>query len=200
MTARRFRRCSSVRSTATRLVQVDRLDPEGPLHPDSESSHWPIHDPFDAIDAIDLSQPADFRAGVLVLFTNDEREVLAALAVRNAPADDLQPILAAIIEVTRPAPGGWTVPVRGVVLGIIREPLAEMLPFTHAVTAPVSTSPTQAEEQHWRLTACELAEHGIDLIDVLSINAQGWSSIALTSGELRYPDDSDCRLRWYELD
>ena len=241
MAAQRFRPCSAHRPNDAHLVQLNRLDSTGPLHPDFESARWPICDPFDAIDALDLSQPVGFPWGVLALLTNEDREVLVALAVRHAPPDDLIPIVQAVIEAQRPGDDGATVPINGVVLGIIREksPEATIAPTRHpkstgtataathatpttTATATATATPTttpvayptpnptayptpnptamELEEQHWRIAAYELSDHGIELIDVLSIDESGWSSIALTSGELRYPDVLDCRLRWYEVE
>ena len=74
-------------------VQVDQLDARGPLHPDTESARWPIHDPFDAVDALDLSRPEGFESGVLVLFLDENREPTVVLAVHNAPAAELDIVI-----------------------------------------------------------------------------------------------------------
>lgn len=161
---------------------VDHLDASGPIHPDDLSGRWPILDPFDAIDALDLACPSDFITGVLVLILNKQREPVLSLAVRNAPPDELDPIVSLLLD-SRSREN-----LDAVVFGIVRDE-PEM---------PNIAIGTTAELHHWIELAQRLEDHGIELLDVLTLETSCWSSLALTVGEISYPEETSPRSRWHE--
>ena len=165
---------------------IERLDPSGPLHPDSGSTGWPIHDPFDAIDALDLLRPVDFDSGVLVLFVDAERVPVVTLAVRNAPADGLEPIVSLVAEAAEMSQ------VEAIVMGIVERESSDS-------NSPNGTPHPQAPLDHWVSMARVLDQHDTELLDILTLHDSCWSSVALTSGHLSYPEAVDPRPRWFDL-
>ena len=178
-----FRRCG--RRLRPAGSPVDRLDPTGPLQPDTDSGRWPLRNGFDAIDALDLSRPVDLNAGVLVLFLDHRREPIVTLAVRHAPADQLEPIVSLVIE----AAEGMTF--EAIVLGIVGDTTRE-----HSLGPGASVG--NGELRHWADMARTLDCYGIELLDVVTLQGTCWSSVALTAGDLPYLAAADPRPRWYE--
>ena len=178
-------------------VRLDRLDPGGPLRPDKLSARWPIYNPFDAVDALDLARPQGFESGVLVLFLDGNREPTVVLAVHNAPADELDRIVAVIGEATGASDGNHLGSTPAVILGIVRKlgTGADVTPSTPSLS---SARAKELRDQNWRLAGQILAGLGIDLVDVLALDDTWWSSMALQCGKFSYPEDHDPRLRWYE--
>jgi hypothetical protein len=167
------------------------LDPYA-LYREECTDYWPIQSPFDAVDALDLCRPPDFESGVLVLLLDVALEPIVSLAIRNAPGDCLDPIMEMIIESTE------EVAVMSVVAGIVRPPSHMRL----QTGSSIDDQDINADRQHWIDMAYLLGTNGIDLLDVLTLHERCWSSTALLSGHLSYPDPRDPyddRKSWYEL-
>ena len=90
---------------------LDYLGPDGPLHPDV----WPLRTVDDVFDAIDLSRPETFDDGLIVLLLDSAARPVLAMAVSNAPEDDIDAIATVLSAVREEGPG-----VAGVVLGVYR--------------------------------------------------------------------------------
>ena len=113
MSARR--RCSPSPRTRHNIdtrEPLDYLGPDGPLHPDLT----PLRTADDACEAIDLSRPAAFSEGLLVLLLDGTARPYLAVAVDDAPDDDIDQVATLLLGARELGH-----PIGGVVLGVYRQ-------------------------------------------------------------------------------
>lgn len=151
---------------------IDYLGPDGPLHPDLP----PIRTVDDACEALDLSRPESFRSGLLVLLLDEVSQPYLAIAVDNAPDDDLNQIAGLLTGALRLGH-----PIAGVLLGVYRTERS-----VGSMTVKMTVDGGQLAA--WMSLSRLLQPLGITLVDVLVFEPGRWMSLVAATSSDVYPN------------
>ena len=146
------------------------LGPDGPLHPES----FPVLTPSDAFEALDLSRRDAFIDGLIVLLLDDQSYPIVAMAIDNAPPDDLTAVSQILIAANQEGHR-----IASVILGVVREsPLTD--------PAKVRVARNAMSIAAWHAMSCELHANGVTLLDIVIIEPRYWMSLVASNGDEFY--------------
>lgn len=150
---------------------LEDLGPGGPLHPHLT----PLRNADDACDALDLSRPDGFGDGVVLLLLDASVRPYLAIAVDQAPPDQIDH-LAALLGGARDLGH----PIAGVVLGVFR-------PTRCVGSTDLELSVDGAELAAWVSLSRLLHGLAITLVDVLVFEPGRWMSLVAATSVDTYP-------------